>query len=313
MGETLTFENAVKIGMDFAGRVKAMTDGQVLLTGEFPDVYVLDHLLSSHYGTEAPSDELKDFALASGVYVAVLLARFWTASGLQSFWREQGIADCGIGLELTGEDQKGHEFFLTCPADVYGMVTQPPNPFPQFVGGWMTLRKGDPLLPRYVLGALLLSQPLAHGDWPKLPPGEGAFLQGHLSRMIEITALSCARDLYPEDGLPRRILESFYECCLWPPVGAFANDYGVENIRALAAKMAFSGMENRTSVMEALDAMEKGWVSDGAYIAGLASRALRCRDDVPAERMGFTVPEARDVLQETGRIFKDALPGWSAA
>ncbi len=182
MGETLTFENAVKIGMDFAGRVKAMTDGQVLLTGEFPDVYVLDHLLSSHYGTEAPSDELKDFALASGVYVAVLLARFWKASGLQSFWREQGIADCGIGLELTGEDQKGHEFFLTCPADVYGMVTQPPNPFPQFVGSWMTLRKGDPLLPRYVLGALLLSQPLAHGDWPKLPPGEGAFLQGHLSQ-----------------------------------------------------------------------------------------------------------------------------------
>lgn len=310
MGETLTFETAVKISLDFAGRVRAMTDGKVLLTGEFPDLYVLDHLLSPHYGTESPSDELKDFALASGVYIATMLARFWRAAGLESFWREAGIAECGIGLELPWEDGQKREFLLTCPSDVYGMVTELPNPFPQFVGSWMTYRNGDPLLPRYALGALLLSQPLADGDWPKRPPGEGAFLQGHMSRTIEILALSCARDLQPEDGLPRRILESFYECCLWPPVGALGNDYGVENVRGLAAKIAFSGIENRESAIEALEAMERGWVSDGAYLGGLASRALKDRDDLPAERMGFTVPEARDVLQETARIFKEALPGW---
>ncbi len=312
MTAALTMENAVKVARDFAAEIRSMTDGKAVLTGEFPDLYVLDHLLSPHYCTEAPSDEVKDFALSTGVYTAMMLARFWNAAGLQSIWHEADVAECGIGLQLAGEDGTAHDYLLLCPSDVYGMLTELPNPFPQFVGSWMTYRKGDPLLPRYALGALLLSQPLAQGDWPKLPPGEGPFLQTHMAQIIELLAASCARDIEPEEGLRRKVMETFYERCLWPAVGALANDYGVENVRALASAIAFAGQANRDTVLEVLDAMEKGWVSDGAYLAGLSSRALRGRDDVPGERMGFTVPEARDVLEETRRIFEEVLPGWMA-
>ncbi len=312
MSATLTLENAVHVAEDFASEVKTMTEGRAVLTGEFPDLYVLDHMLSPHYGTQEPSDELKDFALSAGVYTSMMLARFWNAAGLQSEWQEAGVAECGIGLHLTSESGTAHEYLLLCPSDVYGMLTELPNPFPQFVGSWMTYRKGDPLLPRYALGALLLSQPMAQGDWPKLPPGEGAFMQTHMAQVLELLAASCARDIEAEEGLRRRMMEAFYERCLWPAVGALANDYGVENVRALASAIAFAGKENRDAVLEVLDAMEKGWVADGAYLAGLAARTLRGRDDVPGERMGFTVPEVRDVLEETRRIFEEVLPGWIA-
>ncbi|MGC8763555.1 MAG: hypothetical protein ACP5VN_07995, partial [Acidobacteriota bacterium] len=173
-------------------------------------------------------------------------------------------------------------------------------------GSWMTRRGGDPLLPRYLLGAALLSHPFAEGDYPAAPPGQGPAGEGHHSLCLEELALSCARDLVPEDGLRRRILADFYGAVLWPPVGSFGNDYGTENLRRLAQAAAFAGPENRGEVLAALADMEQGWMADGAFLAGLALRVLAGREGLPEERLGFQVPEVRDLLAEGRRIFTEA-------
>lgn len=302
MNRNLTLEAAASAGKDFVAHVSGMTGGEATLTGEFPDAFVLDHLLQPHYGTADPSHELKDFALSAGVYLSLWLGRFWSSAGLSPFWREGDLAECGMGTAVEPPEGEDLEFFLACPSHVMGFVQEPPNPFPQFAGSWMTRREGDPLLPRYLLGAALLSQPLAEGTYPRAAPGEGPLGAAHLRFSVDLLARSCARDLEPADGVGRRILEDLYEAVLWPPVGAFGNDYGTENLRLLADKFAAAGPDYREDVRGALEAMERGWMADGAYLAGLALRAMDGREDVPEERLGFHIPEVRDVLAEAVRI-----------
>jgi hypothetical protein len=303
---TLTLEQAQAASREFVPHVSAMSGGKARLTGEYPDVYVLDHLLAPHYGTASPSRELADFALSAGVYLCFMLARLWRESGLESQWHEGDLTDCGIGVKLDA-GAGVRTFLLACPSDVYAFVEKPPNPFPRFAGSWVSLRPGDPLLPGYLLGGLCLSQPLARGDWEQAPPGGNGFLRGHLERVLDAVALSCARDLQPETGLPQRLLEVLYGAALWPPIGERGNDYGIENIRQFASQIAHAGSEYRPEVLSALESMERGWVSDGAYLAGLARRALLDREEAPEERMGFHIPEVRDVLEETRRIFADVM------
>lgn len=310
MSSTLTLEQALAASREFIPHVGAMSGGKAQLTGEYPDVYVLDHLLALHYGTASPSRELADFALSAGVYLCFLLARLWQESGLESRWHEADLTECGIGVDLRA-DGEDRTFLMACPADLHGFLVEPPNPFPRFAGSWLTLRPGDPLLAGYALGGLCLSQPLARGNWPQVPPGAEGFMQSHLQRVVETLALSCARDLEPERAPPQRLLEAFYGACLWPPIGERGNDYGVDNVRQLVRQIAHGGDEYREASLSALESMERGWVSEGAYLAGLVRRALLGRDDVPEERLGFHVPEVRDVLEESKRILGEAgLGGW---
>ncbi|MEW5765041.1 MAG: hypothetical protein ACOYXN_08515 [Acidobacteriota bacterium] len=304
MSRILTLDSAAAAGRDFVSHVAGMTGGKATLTGEFPDVYVLDHLLQPHYGTENPSPELKDFALSAGVYLSLWLGRFWASAELAPYWRNGDLTECGMGAAVTAPGGESLEFFVACPSHVMGFVQDPPNPFPQFAGSWMTPREGDPLLPRYLLGAALLSQPLAEGTYPQAAPGEGPLGPAHLRFSLDLLARSCARDVEPTDGVARRILEDLYEAVLWPPVGAFGNDYGTENLRVLAGKIADAGPENLEAVRGALASMERGWTADGSYLAGLILRALDGREDLPEERLGFHVPEVRDVLNEASKILE---------
>ena len=306
MASTLTLDQALAASREFAGHVREMSGSKAQLTGEYPDVYVLDHLLAPHYGTPSPSREQSDFALSAGVYVCFLLARFWRQAGLECQWHEGDLSECGIGVELS-TDGGPRTFLVACPSDLHGFLVEPPHPFPRFVGSWFTVRPGDPLLPGYVLGGLCLSQPLARGDWEQQPPGADGFMRSHLGRVLEAVALSCARDLEPEEGLSQRLLEVFYGACLWPPVGERGNDYGIENVRHLAGQIAHAGEEYREEALRALESMEQGWVSEGAYIAGLARRALLGRDDIPTEHLGLHVPEVRDVLAEAKRIVDEVV------
>lgn len=309
MSEPLTLEKAVAISRDLVPHVKGMTGGKAALTGEFPDVYVLDHLLAPYYGTESPAREVADFALASGVYIALMLARFWRGAGLEPFWQEGELTECAMGVEVPGADGSSAEVLMACPSDLHGFVVSLPNPFPCFVNAWSSLRPGDPILPKYVLGALLLSHPLSRAEAPPVPPGEGPMGPAFLQAMVESIAQSCARDLQPAADFERRLLEVLYEACLWPAVGSYGNDYGVENIRLLMQAVAHAGPENRESVLAALRAMERGWMAEGAYLSGLLLRAMMNREDPPEYRLGFTVPEARDVLAETSRLLKEQEKG----
>jgi hypothetical protein len=307
MSQIITLEQAVEMSKTLVDHVKGMTSGKAFLTGEYADLYVLDHLLSPHYGTSEPDKDLADFALASGIYTAVLVARMWREAGLESIWREGELTECGIETRFPGVNGKEQSFFLAAPSDVYALVLGPPDPFPLFADGWVPLRKGDGVLPKYGLGGLCLNQPLARGDWDKTMPEPGSFRQGHQEAMLSLVALSCARDLVREAGLEQRVLEVFYECCLWPPLGAQGNDLGLENVKCLAGQVAHAGPENRKTVMETLDRMERAWVSEGAYLAGLVSRALSDRDDPPAEKVGLSVPECREALEEAKRIIKEKV------
>ncbi len=304
MNRSLSLESAAAVGREFVAHVAGMTGGKATLTGEFPDVYVLDHLLQPHYGTEDPSLELKDFALSAGVYLALWLGRFWASAELAPYWREGDLTECGMGTAVTPPGGEGLDFFVACPSHLMGFVLDPPDPFPQFAGSWMTRREGDPLLPRYLLGAALLSQPLAEGTYPQSAPGEGPLGAAHLRFSVDLLARSCARDVEPSDGVGRRILDDLYEAVLWPPVGAFGNDYGTENLRILAGKIAGAGPENLDAVRSALESMERGWTADGSYLAGLTLRALDGREDLPEEKLGFHVPEVRDVLAEASKILE---------
>lgn len=306
MTRTIDLETAVSIGRDFVGHVAAATNGKATLTGEYPDAFVLDHLLSPCVGEEKPSEELRDFVAASGVYLGLWLLRFWSRLHLPVFWMDGPLEACGPGAHVPREDGPPFSFVLRVPGHVMAMAASPPDPFPQYVGSWMTRRGGDPLLPRYLLGAALLSHPYAEGDYPSLPPGEGPAGEAHRSLCLEELALSCALDLVPEDGLRRRILADLYGAVLWPSVGSFGNDYGTENLRQLAQAAAFAGPENRAELLEALGDMERGWMADGSFLGGLAFRILLGREDLPEERLGFQVPEVRDLLAEGRRIFADA-------
>lgn len=306
MTRTIDLETAVAVGREFVEVVAAESRGKAVLTGEYPDAFVLDHLLAPHLGEENPSRELRDFVASSGVYLGLWLLRFWSRLGLSIFWKDGLLEECGPGVTLPRQDGPPFSFFLRTPAHVMAMVASLPDPFPQYVGSWMTRRGGDPLLPRYLLGAALLSHPFAEGDYPAAAPGEGPAGEGHRALCIEELALSCAKDLVPEDTLRCRILSDLYGAVLWPPVGAFGNDYGTENLRLLAKSVAFAGAENRPEVLLALSDMERGWMADGAFLAGLALRALTERDDLPEERLGFQVPEVRDLLAEGRRIFAEA-------
>jgi len=302
----IDLETAVAIGRDFVEKVAAGSQGKAVLTGEYPDAFVLDHLLAPYLGGEAPSEEVRDFTAAAGVYLGLWLLRFWSRLGLPVFWMDGALEACGPGVHVPREEGPPLAFALRVPGHVMALVASPPDPFPQYVGSWMTRRGGDPLLPRYLLGAVLLSHPYAEGDYPAVPPGEGPAGEAHRSLCLEELALSCARDLIPEDGLRRRILADLYGAVLWPPVGSFGNDYGTENLRLLAKAVAFAGPENREEVLQALGDMERGWMADGAFLGGLALRALTGREDIPEERLGFQVPEIRDLLAEGRRLFADA-------
>ena len=50
-------------------------------------------------------------------------------------------------------------------------------------------------------------------------------------------------------------------------------------------------------------------MAEGAYLSGLLLRAMLNREDPPEDRLGFTVPEARDVLAETSRLLKEQEKG----
>ncbi|OYW05067.1 MAG: hypothetical protein B7X11_02250, partial [Acidobacteria bacterium 37-65-4] len=63
------------------------------------------------------------------------------------------------------------------------------------------------------------------------------------------------------------------------------------------------------SVLAALQAMERGWMAEGAYLSGLLLRAMLNREDPPEDRLGFTIPETRDVLAETSRLLKEQEKG----
>lgn len=306
MTRPIDLETAVAIGRDFVARVASGSGGKASLTGEYPDAFVLDHLLAPHLGQEDPPEEVRDFAAASGVYLGLWLLRFWSRLGLPVFWVGGALEVCGPGVHVPREDGPPYTFVLRVPGHVMAMVASPPDPFPQYVGSWMSRRGGDPLLPRYLLGAALLSHPYAEGDHPSAPPGEGPQGEAHRALCLEELALSCARDLVPEDGLRRRLLTDLYAAVLWPPVGSFGNDYGTENLRLLAKAAAFAGPENREELLFALEAMERGWMADGAFLGGLARRVLVGRDDLPEERLGFQAPEVRDLLAEGRRIFADA-------
>jgi len=284
--------------------VEGMTGGKGRLTGEFSDFYLLDHLLAPHYSSKEPSPELTDFALSTGVYTALLISRFWTDAGLQPKWHEAPLDQCGIGLSIPLTEGEESVLLLTCPADLYGFVSKLPNPFPVFEGSWQTLRPGDPILPRYVLGALFLSQPLFKADNPAPPPATTPFLEGHVRTMNRVIALSCARAIEPEEGLQQRLITELFALCIWPPIGTYGNDYGVENLRLIAKEADFAGKEHHEDLLEALSKIEKSWVSDAAYLAAVAFRAIKERDDLPKEHMGFNVHEVRDVLAEAVGIFK---------
>ena len=307
MTRPLTLESAVNASRDLVRHVGGMTGGKASLTGEYPDVYVLDHLLAPHFGSEDVPAGLKDFALSAGVYAAVLMMRLWRDVGQVSSWREDDLTACGVEVDFqNAESEDPKAFVLTVPSDFMGLVLSPPNPFPLFEGAWVTTREGDPLLPKYVFGGLLLSHPLSKGDATRQAPGGTPFLRDHMDRMLSVLSLSCARDILPEEGFRQRLAEEFYACCLWPAVGDRGNDYGTENLRSLVAKVAYAGPENREEVTAALEAMEKGWMAEGSYVAGLALRALQGREDIPDERLGFHVPEVRDVLAEAARLFGEA-------
>jgi len=304
MKKTLSMETALVAGRDFVKYVEGMTGGKGRLTGEFSDFYLLDYLLAPHYSSGKPSPELADFALSTGVYTALMIFRFWADTGLQPRWHEASLDQVGIGLSLSLDGEKESVLLLTPPSDVYGLVTELPNPFPVFEGSWQTLRPGDPVLPRYVLGALFLSQPLFKTDTPTPPPVTTPFLEGHVRTMNRVVALSCAQAIEPEEGLQQRLLTELFALCIWPPIGTYGNDYGVENLRLIAKEADFAGEEHHDDLLEALSKMEKSWVSDAAYLAAIAFRAMKGRDDLPEEHMGFNVHEVRDVLAEAVEIFK---------
>ena len=304
MATILGVNEAVSLGKDFVAHVKAMTGGKASLTGEYPDAYVLDHLLAPHYGDGEPAREVADFALGAGVYLALTVARFWNACGLESFWIEGDLSECGIGAVLPGQGGGRTEFLLTSPSDILAIVKEAPDPFPLSVEGSVPLRPGAPVLPKYLLGALMASLPVAQGDWERKPASPGSFEEGHRQRMLEEIALSCARDVEPAGGLPQRVLEALYGCCLWPPLGSQGNQEGQENLRALSQEIVRAGAEHRGDVVAALEKMERGWMTEGAHLAALALRVKAKREDPPEERLGLTVPEVREVLAQAGEILK---------
>ena len=304
MNKTLSMDVALQVGKDFVQHVEGMTGGKAHLTGEFSDFYLLDHLLSPHYSSEEPSPELTDFALSTGVYTALQILRFWSDCGLQPRWYEDTIDKTGIGVSVALDGKEESTFLLTCPSDIYQFTSKLPDPFPVFEGSWQKLRKGDPVLPRYVLGSLFLSQPLFKTDKPSPAPAATPFLEGHVRTMNRLVALSCAKTLEPEKGMKQNLMTELYGLCLWPPIGTYGNDYGVENLRLIAKEVDFAGDEHREMLIECLTMMEKSWVSDGAYLAAVALRALKGRDDIPEERMGFSVPEVKDIISEAAHIIK---------
>ena len=304
MAAILGVNEAVSLSKDFVAHVKAMTGGKAVLTGEYPDAYVLDHLLAPHFGEGEPTREVSDFALAAGVYLAMTAARFWKACGVESFWIDGDLAECGIGAALPRPGGGRAEFCLTAPSDLLAIVKEAPDPFPLSVEGSVPLRPGAPVLPKYLLGALLLSLPVAQGDWERAPAAPGSFEEAHRGRMLEEVALSCARDVEPAGGFPQRVLEVLYGCCLWPPYGSQGNEEGQENLKALAQEILRAGPEHVGDVASALEKMERGWMAEGAHLAALALRVRAKREDPPEERLGLTVPEAREALDWAGHILK---------
>jgi hypothetical protein len=306
MAAILGIDEAVSLSKDFVAHVKGMTEGKAVLTGEYPDVYVLDHLLAPHYGEGDPPKEVVDFSLAAGVYLALALAKFWRACGLESFWVDGDLSECGIGAVLPRPGGGRAEFLLTVPSDLLAIVKEVPDPFPLTVEGSVPLRPGSPVLPKYLLGGLLTALPVAQGDWDRRPPEPGSFEEAHRQRALDAVSLSCARDVEPAAGFPQRVVEVLYGCCLWPPLGSRGNEEGQQNLEALSQEIRRAGPEHRGEIAAALEKMERGWMAEGAYLAGVALRVRDGREDPPAERLGMSVPEARDALSEAVEIVKGA-------
>lgn len=129
MTRPIDLETAVAIGRDFVGKVAAGSKGKAVLTGEYPDAFVLDHLLAPYLGGEDPSEEVRDFTAAAGVYLGLWLLRFWSRLGLPVFWMDGALEACGPGVHVPREEGPPWPSPCGCPATSWPWWPLPPTPF----------------------------------------------------------------------------------------------------------------------------------------------------------------------------------------